>query len=259
MNVTISNPIKADIFTAIFQNIKLFTNNINVTFNADNMYIQSMDSGHVSVLEINIPAAWFDSYEHTHSSSITMGVHSPIFYKILSVRDKAQTLHINYDGDTDDKLSIHFTCENKAVFDRHFEISLMDIESELMAIPETTSNAEFTLSSANFAGMVNQLAMFGDTLDIICNEEKIVISSSNQETGNMSIDIDIEQLAEYSINEGETVKLSFSLNMLHNICAYSKIAKDVDIKLTNNYPMKVTYQLGDDAYMVFYLAPKIED
>jgi hypothetical protein len=101
--------------------------------------------------------------------------------------------------------------------------------------------------------------MFGDTLDIICNEEKIVISSSNQETGNMSIDIDIEQLAEYSINEGETVKLSFSLNMLHNICAYSKIAKDVDIKLTNNYPMKVTYQLGDDAYMVFYLAPKIED
>ena len=41
---------------------------------------------------------------------------------------------------------------------------------------------------------------------------------------------------------------------------YSKISKDIEIKLTRDYPMKITYLLGDEhSKMTFYLAPKIND
>ena len=76
----------------------------------------------------------------------------------------------------------------------------------------------------------------------------------------MIVDIDIEDLTSYSITENETMKISFSLSRLHNICMYNKLSKDIEIMLTDNYPMKITYNLGlDDANMIFYLAPKIGD
>jgi hypothetical protein len=38
------------------------------------------------------------------------------------------------------------------------------------------------------------------------------------------------------------------------------VAKDMEIKLIKNYPMKIIYSLGlEDAKMTFYLAPKIGD
>ena len=54
MNIIINNLQKADTFAAIFQHIKLMTDNINIMFEKDRLYVQSMDSARVSIFEINI-------------------------------------------------------------------------------------------------------------------------------------------------------------------------------------------------------------
>jgi proliferating cell nuclear antigen len=260
MNVVLSTPQKADTFSAMFQHMKAFTEHVNVMFESDHMYLQSMDSARVSVFEYNLPSSWFDKYEHTNDTPIALGVNSTLLFKILNTRDKIQQITLVFDPENNDKLSISFTSENKSVFDKHFELPLMDLEYELMSIPEMECDAEFSIPSANFANLVNQLKMFGDTVDIECSEEKIELMSLSDGLGKMSVNIDIEDLDSYSINEGETMKMSFSLTMLTNICAYHKVAKDMEIKLIKNFPMKIIYYLGDEnSKMTFYLAPKIND
>jgi proliferating cell nuclear antigen len=260
MNVVLRNPQKAEVFSSLFQHIKLFTDHVNIMFEKDHMYLQSMDSSRVSVFEIKLESTWFDTYEHTHPTSIALGVSSVLLFKILNTRDKMQELQLVFDTNDSDKLFINFTCDNKAIFDKKFELPLVDLEYELMAIPESESQAEISINSANFANIINQMKMFGDTLEIGCDEEKIMMYSISQESGKMSVEINIDDLTAYSINEGESMKLSFSLNVLHNICMYNKIAKDVEIRLTENYPMKITYLLGgENSKMAFYLAPKISD
>lgn len=260
MNVVLRNPVKAEQFSALFQHIKLFTEHINIMFEKDHMYLQSMDSSRVSVFEIKLQSTWFDVYEHTHNTSIALGVSSTLLFRILNTRDKLQELELVFDDRDSDKLFINFSCDNKAIFDKKFELPLVDLEYELMSIPDSESQAEISINSANFANIINQMKMFGDTLEIECNEEKIMMYSISQESGKMLVEINIDDLTEYSINEGESIKLSFSLNVLHNICMYNKITKDVEIRLTENFPMKITYLLGDEnSKMVFYLAPKISD
>lgn len=260
MNVVLRNPQKAESFSSLFQHIKLFTDHVNIMFEKEHMYLQSMDSSRVSVFEIKLESTWFDTYEHTHPNAIPLGVSSALLFKILNTRDKVQELQLVFDNDESDKLFINFTCENKAIFDKKFELPLVDLEYELMAIPDSESQAEISINSANFANIINQMKMFGDTLEIECDEEKIMMYSISQESGKMLVEINIDDLTAYSINEGESMKLSFSLNVLHNICMYNKIAKDVEIRLTENFPMKITYLLGDEnSKMVFYLAPKISD
>jgi proliferating cell nuclear antigen PCNA len=264
MNIQIKTPSKSEIFSQIFQHIKVFTDNIIIVFNTDRVYFQSMDSSHILIFELHLPSPWFDKYEFNHNGNIPLGVNASLLFKILNTREKGQETEIIYSTEDEDKLFLNFTSEDKTMFDKRFELPLMDLDNEFMSIPEMECNAEFSLASASFANIVNQLKLFGDTIDIICSEEKIVLRSLSEGSGKMSVEIQIDELTEYSIDEGEVVHLSFSLNMLHNICLYNKVAKEVRIKLIKDSPMQVLYNLGNSAEdtdnrLVFYLAPKIND
>jgi len=52
MNIIIRNPQKAECFSALFQHIHMFTDHINIIFEKEKMYLQSMDSSKVSIFEI---------------------------------------------------------------------------------------------------------------------------------------------------------------------------------------------------------------
>ena len=268
ITIRILNQQKADIFAGIFQHIKLFTDQINLIFEKERLYIQSMDACRISIFEVFLPATWFDVYEHTIPTACTIGLNSTILYKILGTRDKGQEITIRFDSENDDKLYLEFTSNDRTIYDKEFEMCLIEIDCELMAIPPSDSCAEFSIPSANFASIISQLKLFGDSLDIVCNESAIQLTALSVESGKMVVKIEIDDLTEFSIDEDAEITMSFGLTNLHNICAYSKIAKSMDIHLTENFPMKIIYWLGShespdsvgsDAKLVFYLAPKIND
>jgi proliferating cell nuclear antigen len=258
MDIKINNLLKADVFSSLFQHIKLFTEHINITFSDEKMYLQTMDGSRVSIVEMNLPNSWFDEYT-INNSAITMGVQANVLFKVLNCRDKDQIIHLEYEADSD-KLCIHFTSENKQSFDKHFEINLIDLDVELLEIPSFDSNTDISVPSSYFAGIITQLQIFGDTIEFECSEEKVQLISHSVDSGKMKVDIDVDELTGYSITEGEVMKISFSLSRIHNICNYHKLSKEMDIILTHDYPMKIIYKLDEeDASMVFYLAPKIGD
>lgn len=260
MEISINNPVKSEIFSLIFQHLKAFTEHIVIMFEKDRVYFQSMDSSRISVFELFIPSTWFDKYVHSREGTFPVGVSSTFLYKVLNTREKSQETRIVFNSEEDDKMYIYFTSEDKSVFDKRFELPLVDIDTDYMAIPDMESNADFSIPSINFANIINQLRLFGDTIDIECTEEKIELKSLSEGTGKMCVDIKIDELSEYSINEGESINLSFSLGMLHNICLYNKISKEVHIKLIKDFPMKIVYNLGDEnTKLIFHLAPKMNE
>jgi len=240
--------------------MKLFTEQINIMFEEERVYIQAMDSARVSIFEIDIKSTWFDKYERTEAANLCLGINASILYKILNTRDKSQELTITYDEDESDKLSIQFSSPNKAIFDKNFIIPLIDIDEQLMQIPESDSHAEIVINATNFANIINQLRLFGDTIDISCSEEQILLCSNSVDCGKMTVEIKMDDLDEFSINDGASLKLSFSLTQVHNICMYHKISKDVKIKWINDFPMQISYAIDNDLMNLrFYLAPKISD
>ena len=66
-------------FVHIFQHLKLFSNNVNLRFDEDKLYVQGMDGSHVSVFELNITSSWFDEY--TIEKDNVIGINSNILFK----------------------------------------------------------------------------------------------------------------------------------------------------------------------------------
>jgi proliferating cell nuclear antigen len=257
MRLEISNLQKADIFVQCFQHMKTFVDSINIVFKEEQMYVQCMDHSMVLIMELSIPSLWFDLYEV--EQDVTIGISSHVLSKVISIRDKTQTIIWTTENSAD-KLSINFHAENsKLVFDKAFELPLIDLNTELLSIPDTDYPAEFTLPCSIFANMINQLKQFGDTLHIQCTEEHIQMISDSPELGKMNTHMPIEDLEEYAINEGQTVNSGFALRYLSNICLYQKISKSLFIGVSGDFPMKLQFQMHENAQLVFYLAPKIND
>jgi proliferating cell nuclear antigen PCNA len=265
MRVVITNKEKAKAFTSLFQNMKLFCEHINLMFEPTRLYAQGMDSSHISVFEVFIPSAWFDEYSQEETSVLGLSTH--LLFRILNTREESQQIIIEYSVADTDKLFLHFI-SSKASFDKHFELPLIELESEMMQIPSVDYQAEFSLASSNFAGIVGQLKQFGADLHIRCNEEELRLTAKSNESGNMSVVVPIDDLTLFAINEGETLNISFSLSHLHNICAFHKVSDSINIKVSENYPLKTTYLLepaGEEeeeetkARIVIFLAPRMEN
>jgi proliferating cell nuclear antigen len=256
MDISINNIAKVEIFATLFQNMKLFTDQINIDCNEDRMYIQTMDNCKISILEITIPKSWFCSY--SCPTPINLGINSSIFYKILSSRDKIQTMHICYDINDEDKLFVHMKSTMKTVFDRNFEVPLIDLISDIMMIPEIEYQADISLPSLDFSLLINQLRGFGETLEFVCNENKIEMISKSIDQGKMSVSVEIDDLSSFAIEEEKELNMSFTLSNLHSIGSYSKISKDVEIKMHESYPLFLGY-FNEELTIKIFLAPKISE
>lgn len=261
MEFTINQTNKCEIFSGIFHNLRTFVDNINIQFSNQGIHLQTMDNSRVSVFELNIPAKWFDQYLCELEDGIVLGISSNIASKILNARDKEQHIKFTYENSNRDHLYVEFSTENKTktIFDKNFEMPLVDMDEETLQIPEIDYTAEFSLNSSVFSSLINQLKTFGETVEISCSEENITLHSHSVDSGKMSVEIKNDDLSEFSIVEDESLNLSFSLHYLHSICMYQKISKEISIYLCDNYPLKIAYDLGEQAYIHFYLAPKMND
>jgi hypothetical protein len=73
----------------------------------------------------------------------------------------------------------------------------------------------------------------------------------------MKVTIPMEDLNEFSINEGEILVLSYSLQYIHKMCLTTKLSKNIEISISNNFPIRLKYDLGQESYLYFFIAPKI--
>ena len=155
MRIHIKDNDKADLFVQCFQHIKTFTESVNIMFNETELYVQSMDHAMVMISEMKLPYTWFDEYILTDEVSVTLGVNTGLWSKVLSLREKSQTILLDTSG-SDDHLLVKFTSsdesnEKNKSFDKEFVIPLIDLESDLMQIPETEYQADITMTSSNLA------------------------------------------------------------------------------------------------------------
>jgi proliferating cell nuclear antigen len=144
-------------------------------------------------------------------------------------------------------------------FHRRFQAPLMDIEVEHLSIPVIDYQAEMCMKSLSFSTMIQQLKGFSETVNIKCNEELIEFISDSSDTGSMTVEIPIDELVEFSIEEDCQLDMSFALSYLHQVCSYGKIIPQVQLKFHSDYPLLLEYVAGDGGSIKYFLAPKIND
>ena len=263
MKLEVQDKSKIDIFVAIFQLLKNCSSIVKLDFFKDKLYIQGMDKSHVCLFNVHICKEWFQSYLYDGNDCQSIVADSSSLFTILSRSQENNTLVIYCDNDNTDTLNIDLLVnessskeKDKGEYNRYFQIPLVDNEQEMLEIPTIEYDAEFSLKSKQLFDLTGQLILFGDVLNIICSEEGIDLHTSGDH-GKMKVAIPIDDLNEFSISEGETIDLSYSLTYIHKMCLTTKLSKDIDIGIREDYPISIKYNLGENSYVLFFVAPKV--
>jgi hypothetical protein len=143
-------------------------------------------------------------------------------------------------------------------FKKFFKLPLTENDYSELNIPESEYDAEFALSSKHVDDIFTQLNLFGNDIIVNCSEENIYLTT-NGVTGEMRVEIPIDDVSSYSIVEGEQIELTYSLIYLNKMCITNKLSEEVEFSLSSEFPMKILYPLGEDSSISFYMAPKISD
>lgn len=256
MKVTISNKNKKDIFVALFQNLKNCTSSVSASFEKEKLHIQGMDKAHVCLFNVDIQKNWFDEYIVEEQTNVSFD--TSIFHLVISTKQDSHNMTISFDGE--DSINVDLVAQEhlKGEFDKHFKIPLVDYDYEEMNIPDVEYEAEFSIASKKICEITSQMLSFGTDINIKCSEERIDLVT-NGITGEMLVNIPIDDLNEYSIVEGDIIDLKYSLNYINKMCLTNKLSNEVQFCISANYPMKIIYDLGNDSSLVFFMAPKIND
>jgi proliferating cell nuclear antigen PCNA len=237
---------KVNKFTTIFKYLKNICPEVTINVDQDNLYIQGMCSAHVLLFELNISKDWFDSYETTFVSQVNLGVNCEILFKIINCINDGQMIKFQYCERNLDKLII--SLEN---IDDHmknpiksFELSLMDIDTEYLEIPEVDTDIEMSLSSDQIVQIINELAQFGHDVKFECNEKGISLESVG-DSNKMDVRIKDSDIESYAIVEDFMYEGTYSLKYLQNITAFQKLNKNLDITFIEDNPAIFMYDLNE--------------
>lgn len=256
MEARLENPA---LFRKILSALLELVEESNIDCSETGLSLESMDSSHVALVAMHLNNKYFDSYKC--ESNLTLGVRLDSIQKILKCGDANDVLTLKTD---DEHTQLTFQFENSG---RYFEfsISLMDIDSEHLVIPEIESEAVIKMPSGDFAKICRDLTQFGDSVKITVKPKTVTFSLS-ENTGSGAITLSsFDQASDGHPVEisyqGETpIELSFALRYLNFFAKASTLSESVILELSENRPLLVQFNLDDDAgYLKYFLAPKVDD
>ena len=256
MKVVINDNNKRNIFLGLFHVLKNCSNVISMIFKEDHLFIQGMDKSHVCMFQAIISDKWLNEY--SIDEEVTINVDSQMFHTVLNVATDSYFIEIYQTNDDNVSIDLKVREGVKDCFDKLFNIPLVDFDSNILEIPDVDYDAEFSISSKNIFEIANQMLLFGADIKICCTEEKIDLTTHGV-TGQMTVNIPIDDLNEYSIVEGEEINLNYSLSYIAKMCLTNKLTNHVEFFISSEFPMKIKYDLGEESTLVFYIAPKIKD
>lgn len=261
MKLSINDKNKKDLFIALFQTLKNCSTIISIFFKKDHLFIQGMDKSHVCLFEVRILNDWFTIYEINTDDVENVSIDSHTFHTIISKVHDSQNILIYYKGNTD-ILNIDLASENnntsKGDYNKYFKIPLVDFDIDIMSIPETEYEAEFSIVAKKMCEITSQMLLFGNDINFKCCQEEINLIT-NGTNGEMLVKVPIDDLNEYSIVENEVIDIKYSLGYIDKMCITNKLSNEIQFFLNTENPMKIKYDLGDDSSVVFYIAPKVDE
>ena len=265
MKLTLENRKKVSQFSNILKHLKHFSQDIEILINKDGLYAQGMDSGHVALFELVLKSDWFTSYDV--DENVSLGINCELIAKVLNCLNNNQTITMEYDTKKDNLTISLIPRDGEKCMKKEFKMPLMDLNSEIMEIPDAEYTADLEIESQEFYHLIDEMSIFGDTLAVNFSYDEVKFTGKGN-LGEMTAVIKEDDIIMYAVEEDANMNIEYAMSYLKTFTCFSRVNSVVKIHMSDNIPMKIQYDMEDvgeddeaqvENYLRFYLAPKQED
>ena len=175
MKLIISSKGKVAKFIQIFRNLKDICNDVNINVSEDlTRYGIRNGNQNISLFEFRMIPSWFDVYEVEGTD--TLGVHCSLLFMVFDCIEEGQHIEILRKRGSD-TFNVNLAGSG---YEKEFQLATIDIESEMMTIPEIDYDADIKMVSKDFSDLIGQVSKFGQDVKVKCNDKIELIGSSEE-------------------------------------------------------------------------------
>jgi len=277
---------KGEILKKAVDAVKDLVNEANMDVQENGLNMQAMDSSHVSLFTLTLKKEGFDNYRCDRP--LTLGLPLGNLQKVLRCASTDDKITVLSEDDAE-KLKLTFEA-NERMCD--FNLKLMTIDSETLAIPDETYESCICMPSGEFQRIMRDLAVLGDscTITVIKGSVSfsaegdvgigsITLTESSEVEGEVKPEMEEEQVGdeekdkkdkkkkeaveksktEIVVRNKKGVTSTFALRYLNMFTKATSLSNQVRLHMSPEVPIVVEYPIESYGAIAFYLAPKIEE
>lgn len=217
----------------------------------DGIQLVAADPAMVALVDFQMEKEVFESFELDGETKVGLNLEN--FYSILRRANSNDTLVFEM---KEDDSKFYITMENSST--REFSLPILNLSED--DIPDT-QNLDFSfeaeLETSVLESAIKDALVVGDAVRITADSDGINITAEgDQSSADFHIDGDAEGVLEI---QGGDANSMFSLDYLNNMIGAKKLADTVAIKMGEDFPMRMEFEVPEKANLSFVLAPRIEE
>jgi len=226
---------------------------------AQGLSLQSMDSSHVSLVQVTLRTEGFDTFRC--DKNIALGVNMDTMQKLMKCASNDDNITLKSE-DNGDLLSLIFESPNGEKTSE-YEMKLMDLDIEQLGIPDQEYSCTIKMPSGEFQRICRDLSNIGESVNITVVKGGVDFSAKG-DIGNAKIhvtessNVDNEKDA-VTVEVNEPVNLTFALRYLNFFTKATPLSGQVSLSISPDVPLVVAYEIEDLGHVKYFLAPKIEN
>lgn len=243
--------INAGLLKSSVDTVSVLVDECKVRLDEDGLSIKAVDPANVGMVELDIPADSFESYE---ADDELLGLNLVRFQDITGMANKGDTVVMELDEETR-KLLIR-------IDGLRYTLSLIDPDSihQEPNVPDLDLPGNVVLPGREIrrgvkaAGMVSDHMAFG-----VSDDEESFYMSAEGDTDDVRVDLREDDIIELETS-GETAQSLFSLDYLDSMAKAIPNDAQVEVEVGDDYPVKMNFEIsGGEAKVTYLLAPRIEN
>jgi len=217
----------------------------------DGVKLIAADPAMVALVDFKIEKDVFEDYELDEETKVGLNLEN--LYSILrrANTDDKITLEVK-----EDESKFHIKMENGST--RNFSLPILNLSED--DIP-STDQLDFTvtaeLETSVLENAIKDAMVVGDSVTISADSSQLNIEAEGDQS-NVDFKITKESPGVHNL-EGEEARSMFSLDYLNKMTGAKKLSNNVQLKLGQDFPMRLNFEVPEEAKLSFVLAPRIEE
>jgi proliferating cell nuclear antigen len=231
--------------------ISELVSDVRVKLDSDKLEIVAMDPANVAMVIFRLLSSAFTEYEVEGEESFAVNL--DILKQVLGRAKPSDSIVMELD-EGKNKLRLNLVGDTN----RSFNISLIDLDEKEQKIPDLKFNAKLELVSHFFTSAIEDMSIVADSIALVADGDSFKVEAS----GNVSdarFEIKKSDENRFEFDEDKVIRAKYSAEYLKKIIKGSKLADNVVVKFSDDYPLQVEYRVTDKLHLTTILAPRVEN
>lgn len=235
--------IQAAAIKTLFEVLKDIINDVNLIFDTNGVSMCTLDTAHVTFINMNMDADNFETYEC--KSRTLAGLNLLNTFKImksitnndtlaLKIEDRQEIMNINIENDAKKSVT-------------NFKLKLLDINDEVYELPTIAMDHHTIIPSSSFQRIIRDMSSIADNVTIKRYDNKISFSCDGDFAKQ-------ETIFECPDTIDNTIEFTYSLKYIHIFTKATSICSNIEIMQSSEGPIAFKYSIANLGDITFFLA-----